>query len=125
MGLEIETPPTKQVFPAIRLATFVTADAAPTSDMTATFTGSGFSSDFRLLASATKSMSLGIMSSKPQYFRFVGLYESGSVFPSLDLSSAWADVFGDDPDVDRVFVKFFLLSRTSGERIEIGKLGNY
>lgn len=123
--IHINDPPPKQVFPRVVPTSFVTSPDTTYMDLTINFSLSAFDMNFRLLVFATDNMSMGIMKSKPQFFRWINFYTSGDLTGGVNLKWSWFNVFGAQATPSRVFCKMFLVSRISGERIEVGLLPNY
>ncbi len=123
--IQVNDPPQKQVFPTVVPTTFVTSPDTTYMDLTISFSQSSFDSTFRLLVFATDNMSMGIMKSKPQFFRWINYYTSADLTGGVNLKFSWFNVFGAQATPSRVFCKMFLISRVSGERVEVGLLPNY
>ena len=123
--IQVNDVPPKAIFPSVVPTSFVTSADSPRMDLIVNFSASSFSTDFRLLVFATDNLSLGIMKSKPQYFRWIGHFSSADLSPNLNFKFGWANAFGLQSTPQRVFCKLYLVSTISGERIEVGLLPNY
>lgn len=121
----LDDPPTRQQFPSVKMVSFVTASSAPTLDATIDFDAESFSSDYRLLVNSTDNLSIGRLKARRQDFRWTVALQSGDLGSPYNIKFSWANVWGNQPDPERIFVEAWLVSLVSGERFRVGRMGNF
>lgn len=124
-AVTFDTPPSKVQMPALRLVSFSTSPSTPSHDSNIQVAGDSFDSNFRLLLFTSDSMSLGRTKPKSNFFRWTNGYSYGDLSGGINYKFSWAGVWGNNTDPDRIFIKAYMVSLSSGQRTSLGWLGNF